>query len=423
MSSPPPAEGLGTSARRRVIAVASATFFAAGVSLASLGPVLPELAGNVDAELAALGAVFTVLYGGALVSQLVTGAIVDRVGHRPVLVAGPALAGVGMIGIVAGPSLAIVLAAGLLMGLGYGALVVGANLVVADTFEDGGAGELNLTNVFFGVGAIAGPAAIGVLLAALGTSLPVLWAAAGVLFLVSASAFALRLPWKGRESPGHARCSAGAGGAPGGPVARPSRRGAIRTLLSSPLLWIFGLILLLYVGTEGSMGAWLATYLGLTAGTPLDQGALATAGFWLALTAGRLLAAVASTRLAAPHLLLVSICGALVGGVGLVLGMGSAPVTIVASVLVGLSFGPIYPTTIALVAIRFPTGTGTVAGVVMTLGSLGGAVLPWLYGILILQVAPLAGVVLIPLAATAMLGLWAAARHLGWRPASAPVPV
>jgi fucose permease len=417
MSSAPPAESAAKSARRRVIAVASATFFAAGISTASLGPALPELARNANAQLATLGAVFTVLYGGGLVSQLVTGAIVDRVGHRPVLVAGPALAGVGMIGIVAGPSLAVVLAAGFLMGLGYGALIVGANLVVADTFEDGGAGELNLTNVFFGVGAIAGPAAIGVLLATLGTSLPVLWAAAGVLFLVSASAFALHLPWKGRRASGHR------GGEPGGPVATPSRRGALRSLLTSPLMWIFGLILLLYVGNEGAMGAWLATYLGETAGTPLDQGALATSGFWLALTAGRLLAAVASTRLDAPRLLLVSICGALAGGVGLVLGVGSAPVTIAAAIVLGLSFGPIYPTTIALVAIRFPTGTGTVAGVVMTLGSLGGAVLPWLYGILILQVSPLAGIVLIPISVTVMLGLWAAARHLGWRPVARPVAV
>jgi fucose permease len=171
------------------------------------------------------------------------------------------------------------------------------------------------------------------------------------------------------------------------------------------------------------MGAWLATYLGLTAATPLDQGALATSGFWLALTAGRLLAAVASTRLAAPQLLLVSICGAFIGGVGLVLGLGSAPVTIAASILVGLSYGPIYPTTIALVAIRFPSGTGTVAGVVMTLGSLGGAVVPWVYGILILQVSPLAGVVLVPLSATAMACLWAAARHVGWRPVTPPVRV
>ena len=408
---PPSAPPTGSDvarARRRVIVVASATFFAAGISLASLGPALPELARNANAQLASLGAIFTMLYGGALVSQLATGAIVDRVGHRPVLVAGPALAGVGMIGVVAGPSLAIVLAAGFLMGLGYGALVVGANLVVADTFEDGGAGQLNLTNLFFGVGAIAGPAAVGVLLAAWGTALPVLWAAAGVLFLVAASAFALHLPWSGRPTPEPDRRG-------------PSRRGALRAILASPLMWILGLILLLYVGTEGSVGAWLATYLGETAGTPLDQGALATSGFWLALTAGRLLAAIASTRLSAPSLLLVSICGAVVAGVGLVLGLGSGPLTIAAAILLGLSFGPIYPTTIALVAIRYPTGTGTIAGIVMTLGSLGGAVLPWLCGILILEASPLAGIVLVPVSAVAMLGLWALARHLGWRPSSPPV--
>ncbi len=177
------------------------------------------------------------------------------------------------------------------------------------------------------------------------------------------------------------------------------------------------------VGNEGSIGAWLATYLGETAGTPLETGALATSGFWLALTAGRLLAAAASPRLGAPTLLLVSLCGALAGGIGLVVGLGSAPLTVAAAILLGLSFGPIYPTTIALVTVRFPAGTGTVTGIVMTLGSLGGAVLPWLYGILILQVSPLAGIVLVPISMAAMLGLWLLARHLGWRAPAAPVPV
>lgn len=429
----PSAAGVSRGDRRRVLFIASATFFAAGISTASLGPALPELAENAGAALAAFGAVFTALYGGGLVSQLVTGAIVDRIGHRPVLVAGPALAAVGMIGIVAGPSLAFVLASGFLMGLGYGALIVGANLLVADTFEDGGAGELNLTNVFFGVGAIAGPAMIGVLLSTSGTSLPALWTAAGVLALTAASALALPVPWKGRRThaahavdpgavPGDGPSAAGPGSVPGDGRSR-SRRGAVLALVATPLVWIFGTILLLYVGNEGAIGAWLATYLRLAAGTPLDQGALATSAFWLALTAGRLLAAGAATRLDAPRLLLVSICGALVGGVGLVLAGGSAPPTIAAAVVTGVSFGPIYPTTIALIAVRFPTGTGAVAGIAMTLGSLGGAVLPWLYGILMLQVSPLAGIVLVPVSAAVMLALWAAARRLGWRAVVPPVPI
>lgn len=394
-----------------MLAVASLTFFAAGIAQASLGPALPDLAESIGVDLAALGALFTALYAGALVGQLLTGAIVDRIGHRPVMIAGPVLAGVGVLGVSIAPSLAVALAASLLSGLGYGALFVGANLVVADAYEDGGAGALNLTNLFYGVGAIVGPALVGLLLGAGLSAIPALWVAAAAMALTAVAAFTLR-----PTRPAQRRERRPAGGAP------PAGPTAIM-LVATPITWVFGLILLLYVGNEGSMGAWLATYLGETAGTPLETGALATSGFWLALTAGRLLAAAASPRLGAPTLLLVSLCGALAGGIGLVLGIGSAPLTVAAAILLGLSFGPIYPTTIALVTVRFPAGTGTVTGIVMTLGSLGGAVLPWLYGILILQFSPLAGIVLVPVSMAAMLGLWLVARHLGWRTPAAPVPV
>ncbi len=400
-----PAVSAPVGARRGVLVVASLAFFAAGVSQASIGPSLPDLARNTGADLTALGALFTALYGGGLVAQLATGPIVDQMGHRPVLVVGPLLGAVGMIGIALAPSLAVALGAGLLWGLGYGALVVGANLIVAAAYEDGGAGALNLTNVFFGVGAIAGPALVGVLLAAGLTAHPALGVAAAVLALAGFAAVWLR------RSPSRAALSGGIGPAPA--------RAPARLLLAAPIAWVFGVLLLLYVGNEGSVGAWLTTYLGETAGTPRDAGALATSGFWLALTAGRLLAGPFGARLGAPRLLLVSLCGALVAGLGFVVGLGSGPITVASAILFGLSFGPVYPTTIALVAVRFPVGMGTVAGVVMTMGSLGGAVLPWLYGILILEVSPLAGIVLVPVSAAAMLGLWAAARHLGWRePAS-----
>lgn len=403
--------------RRGVLVVASLTFFAAGIAQASLGPALPDLAEAIGVDLAALGALFTALYGGAIVGQLLTGAIVDRIGHRPVMIAGPILAGVGVLGVSIAPSLAVALAASLLSGLGYGALFVGANLVVADAYEDGGAGALNLTNLFYGVGAIVGPALVGLLLGAGLSAIPALWVAAATMALTAVAALTLRPT---RSEPRRERHPARA--ATPARAARPAGPTAIM-LVATPITWVFGLILLLYVGNEGSIGAWLATYLGETAGTPLETGALATSGFWLALTAGRLLAAAASPRLGAPTLLLVSLCGALAGGIGLVLGIGSAPLTVAAAILLGLSFGPIYPTTIALVTVRFPAGTGTVTGIVMTLGSLGGAVLPWLYGILILQVSPLAGIVLVPISLAAMLGLWLLARHLGWRAPAEPVPV
>lgn len=402
----PSAEPVGDGARRSVLTVASLALFAAGLSMATIGPSLPDLARSTGADLAALGAVFTAIYGGGLLGQLATGAIVDRIGNRPVLVVGPVVAAAGMAGLALAPSLPVVLASGFVWGLGFGTLMVGANLAVVAAYEDGGAGALNLTNVFFGVGAIVGPALVGLLIAAGLTAHPALGVSAAVLAVTSVTALALR------RAPPRAAL---------GTTTRPApARPPTRLLLVAPIAWVFGLLLLLYVGNEASIGAWLATYLGETAGTPLDAGALATSGFWLAITAGRVLAAAFGTRLGAPRLLLVSLGGALVAGLGFVAGIGSAPLTIAAALLAGLSFGPIYPTTIALVAVRFPSGTGTIAGVVMTMGSVGGAILPWLYGILILEVSPLAGVVLIPISAAAMLGLWAVARHLGWRAPAAP---
>ncbi|HEY8870665.1 MAG TPA: MFS transporter [Candidatus Limnocylindrales bacterium] len=381
--------------QRRAFFVSGATLFAAGLFQSTLGPALPDLARNTSAHLAALGAIFTALFVGSLVSQLAAGAIGDRLGHRPVLIAGLLLAALGMLGVANGPTLALVLAPALVAGLGNGALILGANLVIADAFTDGRAAALNLVNVFFGVGAIAGPAIVGGMLNAWGTAVPMLWIASGVLVVPALAALGLRLPPAPRQ---------GASGESGG-----------RRVLESPLLWVFGLLVLVYLGNEVGMGGWLATYLGRSTGTPLDVAAVATSGYWLALTAGRVLGALIGARLDAARLLLVSLCGALVGGSILVLGTGSAPVTVVAALVLGLSFGPVYPTTIALVTATFHANPGVAAGVVMALGSVGGAALPWLLGVVILDVRPVAGAALIAGSAVAMLILWSLARLVAAR--------
>jgi MFS family permease len=77
---------------RRAFFVSGATLFAAGLFQSTLGPALPDLARNTSADLTALGAIFTALFVGSLVSQLAAGAIGDRLGHRPVLIAGLLLA-------------------------------------------------------------------------------------------------------------------------------------------------------------------------------------------------------------------------------------------------------------------------------------------------------------------------------------------
>src|SRR5690348_14413832 len=71
--------------KRRTLVTACAILFAIGLVSSMVGPVLPDLARITGSDLASLGAIFTLLFLGSVVSQSVAGFMTDRIGHRPVL--------------------------------------------------------------------------------------------------------------------------------------------------------------------------------------------------------------------------------------------------------------------------------------------------------------------------------------------------
>ena len=58
---------------------------------------------------------------------------------------------VGMFGVSVAPSLAVLFALAALAGLGFGALDVGFNVMVATTYPERSVWALNLLNLFFGL--------------------------------------------------------------------------------------------------------------------------------------------------------------------------------------------------------------------------------------------------------------------------------
>jgi fucose permease len=399
--------GVSGAVQRRALLVSSTTLLAAGFYQSTLGPTLPDIAGSTSSDLAAVGVLFAALFVGSMASQLAAGVASERVGHRIVLIVGLLAASLGVASIAISTSLAMVVVAGLVAGLGNGALILGGNLVITDAFAERRTGAFNLSNVFFGVGAIGGPAMAGAMVATSGSAIPVLWIGAAVLLVPAGLALGLRLP----------------------PPTRPTDRDAspARLVLLSPFLWLTGLLIFIYLGSEVGVGGWLSTFLGRSAGTSRDAGALFTSGYWLALTTGRVLGAGASARLEAPRLLTVCLLGTVVGGCLLVASAGSELIAAIAALVLGVSFGPVYPTTIALVTSTFRAGASVAAGMVMALGSLGGALLPWLLGIIVVNVGPSAGALLILAFGVAMLGVWglalaAVSASRGSHPRSAAAP-
>jgi fucose permease len=338
--------------------VGCAVFLCLGISTASFGPILPELAGRSQVSLAAMGAVFTAIFCGSLITQLAMGPICDRYGQRPVLLGGLVVIALSLGGFIFQQSQWTIMAFAFVSGLGMGAVVLANNLMIARVFEGRSVAALNLLNFFYGVGAVVGPAAVSFTIAHFKNGLLVIG--------VDALVFALIIPFawfiKTQSPAAVSKSESGAAG--------------FQALLAEPLIWMLGGMVLLYVGIETSLGGWIATYMNRSAGLSLENSALVSSGFWLAFTLGRLVNAWLGMRLTPERILSICLGGALTGSLVYALVAGNAIPTIAAILLIGFSFGAIYPTLIAITSTTFRSSPGLAVSIVSSLGSAGGMLIP-----------------------------------------------
>lgn len=344
-------------------------FFGIGL-LSAIGPVLPDLARKIGSSLEEVGVLFSALFVGAVATQSISGQLTERFGTRRTLLVGIILFGAGLLGVTLSPSLPVAVVCMLFAGLGDGILVVIANVLVVQSFNARRLVALNMANVFFGFGAIAGPVLAAFSLQTWQTAIPTFWALSLVVMLPVPLVLLMRLPGSGSED-----------------VDLEPQRSVYR----SPLLWLFGTVLLLYVGVEIGIGGWGATFLTRTTSLDAANAALVLSAFWIAFTCGRLLAAFLSA-ICPPHLLLAgTIVGTLLGVLLLLLGSDSSMLTIGAMLWIALCLGPVFPTVLGMVTSLFQQSAARAraASAVMVMGSMGGMILPWLQGIVLVGVGPL----------------------------------
>lgn len=356
-----------------------AALFFIGAYTGLLGPLLPELAARSGVSLGRAGAVFTALFGAGIVSTAVSGWAMDRIGRRRPLAVGLALDGAALMLLPWMPSWFALLLAAALLGLGDGTVAVGVHVVIADISPDHEAAALNHLNVAFGVGAVLAPGAAAAMRAAGGDATLILMALGACQIaaaaLVGAGVVALGRPRTARD------------GAAGGQAA--GRQGR---LLASRLLWLLAVLLLIYVGIELGLGGWAFTYGREAGGLSVAAATALSSGFWLALTAGRLLSPLVLRRWSAGTLMLGGALIATAASAALLFA-GDLAAVIVAGILVaGFGFGPIWPVTFALAARSFPAASGKVTGLLAMLSALGGLTIPWLQGWLLDTAGSAAGI-------------------------------
>lgn len=342
-----------------LVPAAIASAFVFGMLLALLGSIKLPLARRLALDETRVGALLAALNLALIPMVLVSGVVVDRIGVRGVVIAGSALAAIGLVGLAFAESYRIALASLFAAGLGGSCLTAGAMVLMPRAFfEDNASASLNLGNVFFGLGALATPALADVLVRGLG-----LRAALGVLAAVALApaAAAAAVPADAYD--------------PG--TALPGR---LLGVFNTPAVWLAALVLVLYCPLEGALGTWATTYL-TEFGYRARRAALLLSGFWLAFLAGRLVVGYLQQRETLPRnsdawliVLLALAAGVVLGNLA---GTRNASVASRGLLTVGALLGPIFPTLVGVVFDNTDPGSrGSAFGTMFAIGSAGSLVLP-----------------------------------------------
>jgi fucose permease len=381
--------------RRGALWVTYAIFVTIGFLGAVMGPALDDLAKQVGSTESAIGALVTATFLGALIAQASVGPLMDRFGPRPLLLAGITLMTLGTFGILLSPTLWVILAVGVIFGVGFGALDTGSNVLVAELYADHNVSVLNSLHLFFGVGSVLSPFVAAQALDWADSAIPAIWV--GFVMLLLLWPGVLRLPAAiSRPEPESAGSDAVASG---------------KFSYRSVLLWGLAVILLVYVSSEMGLSTWTTQYVEDSTRFSDVAGARLTSAYWFALTLGRLAGIRWGSRLSGDRVMLIGLSGSLAGAVLLMAGSGIMGLTVIGAVVVGFFFGPVYPTVIAVATATFRAGTGKAVSLIASMASLGGMVGPPLQGVLLNEVSPVSSVMFVAAQCGVMLVLYAALRR------------
>ena len=357
-----------------------AGLFIVGVYAAAFGPALDFVADGTGVSLDTAGLMLTAFFAGSISASAVVAVWLHGRDSRLVAAGGLALVAAGSATIAASQGFGGVLAGSVVLGLGDGLIVAALHILIAATSDDVPHG-INQLNLYFAVGAVAGPLWAGAVLATTG-SYELVYAGIGAVTLAALASMLVA-----RSPAGHA-----------GDLPDESRAFHL-----SPTTLVMGAVLFLYVGAEFGLGSWVSTYARETADAGVFGAALLAAGYWAALMFGRLASGAYFRRAGdASVLLLASVAGAGISSLALALASGNLALSALSAFGAGFCMGPVWP---CVVAIAAEAGESSSTASTVTMGNSGGVVIPWLQGRILVNSGPSQGVFVTAVLSAAMFGI------------------
>lgn len=330
-----------------------------GIAFAVLGTVLgqPQMQSRLHLDTAQKGTIFLLLYTGVFVSNAIIGPFLEAFGNKAVLATAAAMVSVSLFWFSMMTSLPAAACSAMILGFGGGSLNVAVNALVSEIYPAKRAAMLNLLGVFFGVGALSLPLSVATLLSHFSIA---------QLFVISAclpagaAVLYLRLSFPSQQIKR------------GIPLLDAAR------VLRYPVVLPVGLLLFFENANEAVIAAWTSIYAVSLGFTP-HTATLILSCYWASMMVGRTAASLLMKRLGKMPIIFGASTGAIVGCV-LLFNARTPGATAMAVALTGVSFAPIFKTTLSIAGDRHPEAIAPIYGVVFAMSLLGAMSAPWIVG-------------------------------------------
>ena len=337
------------------------------------------------------GSLFLLMTLGILGASLIFGPLVDRYGYKGMLLAATVLVAAGLEGIAFAQSMIALRLAVIVIGFGGGIINGASNALVADISSGERAANLNLLGVSFGVGAMAVPFALGVLINRYSQSTIV--AGVGALVLIVFLFIALATFPAPKQPQGF-------------PIADAGR------LVRDKLILLMGVMLFLQSGIEITVGGWTSTFVTEELAVPPRTALIILSLYWMGMMLARLALGYLLRRYSPFRALYACLAIALIGS-ALLLTTRSVGVAAIGVFMLGAGFAAMFPTVLSFIGDRYAALSGTAFSLAIAFALLGGMLLPYLAGILGMQLGMRGSFAIVPAALLALaLLLGALARRL-----------
>jgi fucose permease len=347
------------------------SFFAFGFIDNLKGPLLPELMKREELSFSQAGTVLFAGYLGFVAATLATGVMADFVSNRSVLLLAAISLCLGSAGLGWTSSYVSLVTCMVVIGVGLGAIELGANGLMVELHSAARGRFLNLLATCHGCGSLLVP-----IVAAWMITRGASWREVYVASL-ALSAPLMIVFWPRRSSPATDGEPPQADALPE-PSPSTSKWRSLAEALFTKRMSCYLVLIAAYVAVELSVAAWLVEFLQRERQMTIGTSSAWLSGFFVLIMLGRLGGAVVVERVQPFTAIFVALSGAAVCLLAGIFGPSAWACLLVVS---GLFMSIVFPTVTASVTRLLTSNTGTILGVLFAFGGLGGALGPWIVGL------------------------------------------